>query len=928
MTLYSSIEEVKAAVDLLVRDRLGKREKFPTEEEMRSQYRELFEALASNMDLPQHLVDEAVEELIHTFLTELEVTKAVGTALVDKETKSWLEDASNKIEKQLGWFYWDRYEDYLRNELRWNEASVRSLTKDTWNILNLMADPLGSESFDRRGLVVASVQSGKTANYIGLITRAADAGYKIIIVLAGIHNVLRNQTQKRIEEGFSGFDISSTTLTAVGVGKRRFKPTAKRVPHMFTSRDRDFSKERAYALRAIQNTDSDEPFVFVIKKNANSLKQVYEWVKETAKRTDSILLIDDEADNASINVRYKKERNEEDNPTRINSQIRKILLFFNKRCYVGYTATPFANILIDPNADDEEHGSDLFPRSFIYTLEEASDYFGAQKVFEDFEDPSPKHLRRLQDISDVLPPKHKSDAELVSLPWSLEEAVRTFILATVIRGIRGDETKHSTMMVNVSPYNQPQKSIEFLLHNFVGGLREDVRAYASLGDEAARRSSPKIQALYQTWAKEYSHLEEAPWKDVFSHLPRIVSKVSTVLVNSSSNDILDYGSEAKYVIAVGGYRLSRGLTLEGLVVSYYSRNARAYDALMQMARWFGYRPRFEDLVRVWMSEESAGWYSFVANATGELMQEFRTMHQMKRTPKDFGLKIRQSPDSLIITARNKLGTGEVIPISIDPSGKLIETTALSRVPSVIAQNKATILRLLERIVDSRDSSSKGLLFRDVESEFVLDFLSDFINDDIYSPNSQSSLMTDYINRRLADDELIKWDVYVAQGTVDAREIAPGITLCFEQRYPGDRTTADSVVIGSKNRLSSRGIDRVGLTAEQIDEAETSFYETNDREKSVPDYIFRTKREKPLLVLHPLLLAYSEKQIDERRNSDRDRLTIGTWPSLKYSEENYGWSVSFPKSIYPTTAVRYVLNSTAMRELFGSFEDEDDDIYEF
>lgn len=203
-------------------------------------------------------------------------------------------------------------------------------------------------------------------------------------------------------------------------------------------------------MKGIQTAHTNEPWLFVIKKNSNSLKQVYEWLRDNASPDDQLLLVDDEADNASINGKYKRDRRE-DEPTRINGQIRNILHYFTRKCYVGYTATPYANILIDPETDTDKFGKDLFPSSFIYTLEESTDYFGAEKVFADFDEMNPRHLRFIDDIDLILPPKHKSDYQVNAIPESLKEAIRTFLLATTIRALRGDGDKHSTMMVNVSP---------------------------------------------------------------------------------------------------------------------------------------------------------------------------------------------------------------------------------------------------------------------------------------------------------------------------------------------------------------------------------------------------------------------------------------------------------------------------------------------
>ena len=410
-------------LDNTVRDAFADKDT-PEEAEVQETYSTLYDALAvAYPDAKQFPKDDIVSNLVHKYCTELAIKKKLGFEFKDEDSRPWVSEAADSIE----WFYWDRYKQYLVRDKKWAPAAVKSIDRDSRNILDLTANPLQPGAFTRRGLVVASVQSGKTANYIGLICRAADAGYRIIIVMAGVHNVLRNQTQARLEDGFTGFNIENHTVEPVGVGK---KGDQSRRPIACTSREADFSTGRAQALRGIQTMQTNEPFLFVIKKNSKSLQQVYEWLKSNGDQDEPLLLIDDEADNASINGKYKLDSRDNE-PTRINGQIRNLLNLFNKACYVGYTATPFANVLIDPSVDSDEYGKDLFPSNFIYTLEESSDYFGAKKVFGDYDETTHKHLRFIADSYGILPAKHKSNFEPFMLPLSLKAAIRTFVLAMI-----------------------------------------------------------------------------------------------------------------------------------------------------------------------------------------------------------------------------------------------------------------------------------------------------------------------------------------------------------------------------------------------------------------------------------------------------------------------------------------------------------------
>ena len=727
----ATLEQFISYLDNTVREALGNEDKIPEEADVSNAFSQLYDALSFAYPIAKQCnKSEVVSKLVERYCSELTIKKKLGFEFKDEDSHPWLSEVENSID----WFYWNRYKQYLVRDKKWAQAAVKSIDRDGRNILDLMANPLKDGSFTRRGLVVASVQSGKTANYIGLVCRAADAGYRIIIVMAGVHNVLRNQTQARLEDGFTGFNIENRKVEPVGVGNRN----QARRPIACTSREADFSKSRADALKGIQTVQANEPFLFVVKKNSKSLQQVYEWLKSNGNQNEPLLLIDDEADNASINGKYKLEKRENE-PTKINGQIRNLLNLFNKACYVGYTATPFANVLIDPSVDSDEYGKDLFPSNFIYTLEESSDYFGAKKVFGDYDEPTHKHLRFIDDADDVLPAKHKSSFEPFMLPLSLKAAIRTFVLATTIKTLRFGTNFHSTMMVNVSPYKKPQNCMRNLVEDYLIDLNTAAKSYGALSPEDALEASPHLKDLKATWELEYAGCGFG-WSEI---QPRLYDPDYHVLsINTDSGDALDYENRNERVIAVGGYRLSRGLTLEGLTVSYYSRNARAYDALMQMARWFGYRPQYEDLCRVWMTDEAAGWYKYVADSTENLFDQLRSMRQVKRTPKNYVLKIRQSPDALTVTARNKMGAGQKEKAPIDLNEGFVETIAFDRDAEIVADNEAACRDLLSTIkgyADFKDGGSYRYLYK-------------------------------------------------------------------EQRYPGSASNNDVVVVGEKHRLSSRGVE--------------------------------------------------------------------------------------------------------------------------
>lgn len=859
-----------------------------------------------------------IKKLIREYKTKEEFLKPVGFCYQDDKIEPWL----SQEKPDINWFYWDRYRDYLRNKKHWSRDTLRSMDRDTDNILNGIANPKTKDPFDRRGLVVASVQSGKTANYIGLISKAADAGYKIIIVMAGIYNVLRNQTQERIEDGFVGYDLVSKKY--VGVGSSR-----QRRPLLGTSRIRDFNKATEDTMRGVTSGHIREPLVFVIKKNTNSLREISLWLENNCKDDGPLLLIDDEADNASINVKYGKGE-----ISKINGQIRKILGLFTQSAYIGYTATPFANVLIDSKSTDDEAGDDIFPRSFIYTLEQSTAYFGAEKIFGDIDETNPKYIRWILDDDESQGIKRRSGDTLKELPQSLEQAIDTFIIACSIRVLSGDADEHMTMMVNMSPFRTVQHSIYYLIEDYVDLLRRSIDSYAGLPSSIALSSSAKLRELKQVWEQEYA---DAPftWEEVLKTLQETIRPITLAEINSQSKDALDYTRTHQRVIAIGGYRLSRGLTLEGLLVSYYARNARAYDSLMQMARWFGYRFGYENLCRIWMTEQSARWYAYVANATAELTNEVRAMCTAHSTPMDYGLRIKSSPDTLMITARNKMGAGtEVKPARVKLDGAFIETTAFDRNPLTLQYNEDLAKDLLVQLQahhcmpDSEYSTSNGrpsgTLIRNVSSDLIRDYISRYKNSS-ESPKSSSGYLLRHISL-LDDHGYPNWDVFITAGSSNQTTATFdlfGKPVYRERRAPGRGTNKATFFI-SRMRLSSRGVEKAPLNDQQIQQAEQQFKAKNPAKSNVADLYYRhIPGRRPLLILHPIAMQFKSKVTYNTWLEPKNGGDASIWPSADHIETTVGWSISFPE-VGIKEEVTYVYNDVMLNQIGHDFDTEEDD----
>ncbi|MFV1875644.1 Z1 domain-containing protein [Nioella sp.] len=865
---------------------------------------------------------DAQEQLARDIEERFGISMGLGAMVDDEDFRPWLPEVKASIDP----FYWGRYRKLmLKNGLPQDVVTATDTVTD--EILGRLGNPNLQEEWDRRGMVVGHVQSGKTGNYTGLICKAADAGYRLIVVIAGIHNNLRNQTQERIDEGFIGRDTGRLAMKgrrngnkAIGVGLF----DDRRTPVSLTNTLTDFRKNTATSNTS--EIDSYKvPVVLVIKKNHSTLKNLLDWLRENSAKGDAqmisqpMLLIDDEADNASINTKYSKEE-----ITKINGQIRDLLGMFHRSCYVGYTATPFANIFVDPDSYDEAKKEDLFPRHFIVGLDAPTNYFGPKKIFIDGlpEEGEPTWLRYISDNEDILPIKHRIDQSFDELPDSLLKALRTFLIARTLRNLRGQARSHCSMLVNASRFTNVQGKIRNRIHERLDAILDSLRVHGASGADGL--GDPEIAKLRQVWFQEYSDLE-FDWPQIQGAMLEAVAAAKVVEVNSRANG-LDYSDDSNIgqtLIAVGGFSLSRGLTLEGLTVTWFLRNTMMYDTLMQMGRWFGYRGGYEDICRIWMPIDAIDWYAHIAEATDELHQELKKMQKAKATPADFGLAVRSHPTSLMVTARNKMGSGQKH-IMIGLSNAWVETAKISARIDDLTRNEEAAARFLDALEEfghrqqDAEKVPGGYLLRGVDVETIDDFLLAWRNHD-QAFLTQTGPIRNYIRDRM-QDELKNWDVLVTSVNSEGPEAKiANWTVGPQLRRIGYADLTDDLlsISGKRARIASRGVERIGVDSDKALEAEALYRSVEktgeDARVSYPDRIYRAVRDKPLFVLHVVRVRPPEGEDANRPHLDRipDRPIVG-------------WSISFPQSARPDQRVEYVINTVKFRELYGVDDDEPDE----
>lgn len=826
-------------------------------------------------------VVEDAEKLRGFLFSEVKVPIDPVTIIADTKVKDKKWFTNLQHENGHKFEYWRRYSDYLNLKPSWTLDAVQDIDESTDAVLNFIADPSLGIKQDIYGLAFGYVQSGKTAHYLGILNKAADTGYKIIIVLAGIYNNLRSQTQIRLEEEFLGYDVRGLAggiQNAIGVG---IGQSVSYHLQALTSREEkgDFNKIKA-------GVSMNPPFVVVTKKNASVLTQLIKYLgslpitmtddkgKKKFSADYPLLVIDDEADQASLNTKdcYNADGTLKDdfNPTTINKNIRRLLGLFECYSYVGYTATPFANIFIPPKNDSPKYGKDLFPKDFIINIPRPKNYIGALEYFGLTDgDETIKAMPLFREIrkgKDYLGKGTKKDDPVGVIPDDLKTALKNFVISVAARNLRGQFEKPNSMLIHIVRFKGQQNIIKKKVEKY---FLEEIYNYI-------RNTDPGIEnELKEIWDKDYlpttrsmrsdfsQYMEcipELSWRDVYREIVRFIkAKEFTIYsINGDSSDTLIYENhkgEPFNVIVIGGDKLARGLTLEGLIVSYYTRSSNTYDTLMQMGRWFGYRPGYLDLCRLFTTKILNGFFVDISRATEDLVRQIEYMgNVVKQTPMQFGIGVESNPD-LLITSRNKMRTGQ--DMKRDFSAHLSQTRIIDIDSEQFNDNFVAVENLIYTMGKpaSEDMISQHVYRRiglhhywfDVSGYDVAQFLETY-KTSASATRANSKYMSDYIKNQTSVGGLVNWTVCLINYEAKSRtpfsiatlnNIGAGLTRENAQITDGE-ATCDIHTLISKDQ-------------EYMDyESDKEFKKMQNESATAAEIRKKTrKRDHGLLLLYPI-----------------------------------------------------------------------------
>ena len=628
---------------------------------------------------------------------------------------------------------WPALKHYLLETKSWPSETVDALDQSTTKVLSLMAHP-GMGEITTQGLVVGYVQSGKTANYTSLIAKATDVGYRLVVVLAGIHNSLRKQTQLRLQREL--VDLNPKHWFALTEGDDDFR-----------------GNSNATAFLA---EEQSKRILLVVKKNAVVLRRLKDWLEscdDEVLRRCPTLIIDDEADQAGLN----SARNCDDR-TKINELLLGVLGNLPKRAYVGYTATPFANVLVNP----DPAAKDLYPKDFIVSLPRPVGYFGAEGLFgilgtpkdeNDFGDAGYDMIRIVPDDErGSLQPRSRSERDGFDprINDSLGEALQYFLLACSARRARGHED-HFSMLIHTTLYTEPHEKIARAVEAFWTELKQSIL----LGDESL------LSNLKSLWVAESERVSaesfgnrRVEFEELAGRLSEICESAEIVVENGKSELRLQYDESPKIQIAIGGNSLSRGLTLEGLMVSYFLRTATAYDTLLQMGRWFGFRRGYEDLPRVWMTGDLQENFSLLSLVESEIREDISRYASEELKPTDFPVRVRKHP-SLAITSPLKMR--HAIDVDMSFSGQTRQSMIFKHKDRAWLQHNIEATERLLAELGQPESAGHNYLFRGVPAQKVLEFLRDYSFHSRHTDLAPEHLCG-YIEKQLEHGALGEWSV--------------------------------------------------------------------------------------------------------------------------------------------------------------------------
>ncbi|WP_163710855.1 Z1 domain-containing protein [Mangrovibacterium lignilyticum] len=808
-----------------------------------------------------------------------------------RDHEEWYDEWLENNDDALGSYYWKRLENFLSKELtrKYGAESagevVQSIDGATHSIMKMLSNPRRKE-FNFKGLVVGFVQSGKTANFTALIAKAADSGYKFIVVLSGIHSILRRQTQIRLDKeltGMNDMNLDDSFIDEPSDIKRWNRITTGRLRKR-TSRNGqiiindlgEFDTINVDPFDSLCNRST--PTIAIIKKNVKVLERLIAYISQSNNENRSrmpLLIIDDEADQASVNGNAN---DPDSDPTTTNQRIRDLLGLFSRKTYVGYTATPFANVLINMTDTD-----DLYPNNFIVSLPRPSGYFGASSIFKG--DLSNRFVQQIPDEGNEL-------IRYGTITANLANAVDQFLFGCAVRNLRNDRMKPMSMLVHISQRINTHGVLAEIITGYISDL---TGRYGNKSSNTQLKT--ELQEEWELFTNDCDTINSEldcnnpipEFNFIWEELGNVLSAIQVIELNSSSDDILDYTTNEEIkVIAIGGNQLSRGLTLEGLMVSYYLRASRQYDTLLQMARWFGYRHGYQDLTRVHTTEVIWEFFEHLALVEEELRSEIYRYEEDKLTPMKMAVAIRDHR-TLSVTSPNKIGAGRRRQTSFSKSLNQTIWFPLDK-PEALRANLMLGKVFIQDInndcgFNNVDDTGVYLAKGKIDGERVLEsFLNRYTfasKESTGGPGLDAEGLLSYIFRRLNDSELTEWSVAVVGNATPQPNNTP-------TNFGGLRINT----IQRSRKHTSKGYNIGVLT-------DPEHLRIDLEENATSPYDGRSPQN-PLLLLYPIWKNSEARMFKENPNFDEridlfrfietekvDVLAIGiVLPSSNYEPDNY------------------------------------------
>ncbi|GAA5144580.1 Z1 domain-containing protein [Microbacterium pseudoresistens] len=817
--------------------------------------------------------------------------------------------------KRIAWYsgpkslkgIWPVYRVKLASRLP--AVAADSVDESTSQILSQCANPL-ERGDKRKGLVVGYVQSGKTANYAGLVAKAVDAGYRIVIVLAGMHSNLRAQTQSRLDG-----DLQLRELKDGGVAW-----------YPLTSVDSDIAPSNPVSPVGNQaNT-----IIMVVKKNERRLANVLAYLKDISKKdpqmllSRAVLIIDDESDQATPNTKGAKNL-----VSTINQRIRDIWSEVRTGTYVAYTATPFATIFTNPN--DE---SDLYPDDFAMVLPRPTGYMGADTYFDtsgvdDEEGVSPDALARTvpDEEAAILAPTGRDLTDYdPSITCSLSVAIKWFLIATAIRQIRTGTSQHSSMLLHTSHRVDAHDRLRDIVVDFLKDIALETD-----------RRQPEFRTVFDDEIDRASELRDGEvlpeWFEIWDVVDDLLSRVQVRVDNGTSNNRVSYpDDDPQTVIAIGGGTLSRGLTLEGLVVSFFLRTSNAYDTLLQMGRWFGFRPHYRDLARVWAAPGMLDDYAHLALVERELREDIAMLVSEGKTPADIAIPVRGHKGRLQITGAGKMDFADLVHTGL--GGNRRQTIYLDRSQAGVDRQQQAVRDLVGRAaaqgspLDSVGGASGGVaashLFEGLSHADLIAFL------DKYGVFSVDVALQPEAMKKWTDEhgEGKSWDLVLVSGPASNGaqfEYGPGIVVNVVSRTPlsieWDKTRfreameAGADIVNIRALMSSADstadLTILGRNGRLDDTIRSDFDSLNTSDAQAVKRFRRAVRpDNGLVILYAV-----------GKNSQPSSSSMKTRGAMEAPGHPIGVAVVFPPAAFERDGDHYAVT---LRSIFDSGDDENED----